>query len=150
MDKDIKEKQVVEAKRRLSALTSMGLHPDVSAEFAGEGKVNVSTRICFGTVGFESAQRPFCRADAELEAILREFEERTGAVVYHATSEPSVEGDLLDLLFVARDEGEWRNEAEALEAKRPRAFVVNLDEPHRSGYRDVAFRLRAGGLVRIA
>ena len=150
MDKEMRTKQMEEAKRRLSVLTSMGLHPNVEAEFAGEGKVNVSTRMRLDVFDKAAVIGALYWADEDQRATIESFEKEHGAVVYHATAESTDFGRLLDLFYVSPHEEEWELDMEDLKSRTPLVYTENLDDELYSEYGGIGIRVRGGGLIRTA
>ena len=77
------------------------------------------------------------------------LEESADCVVYQATVEHSIMGDLLDLFVVTGERENWEAEREALRAGTARAWVAALDLPTASDWFEVDFEVIDGALVRV-
>lgn len=77
------------------------------------------------------------------------LEENTECVVYQATVEHSIMGDLLDLFVVTGERDNWEAEREALRNGTARAWVAALDMPTASDWFEVDFEVIDGALVRV-
>ncbi|MBR6458919.1 MAG: hypothetical protein IKS49_02005 [Actinomycetaceae bacterium] len=77
------------------------------------------------------------------------LEESAECVVYQATVEHSIMGDLLDLFVVTGERENWEAEREALRRGTARAWVAALDLPTASDWFEVDFEVIDGALVRV-
>ena len=73
--------------------------------------------------------------DPRYEAAIKEFEQKTGSLVYHAVETETMFGTLLSLLFVSNKEDRW--DAETLFKDYILTFTVNIDSPDLSEYGDI-------------
>lgn len=141
-----KEQQRQEAIVRLRILEEKGLMPQVRKDFE-QGTLNYSERMTiprFGTNGILY----WLNQNAEFEKVVRDFEERTDSVVYHATHEVFEGiGRILDLFYVSKYEEEWQNRAD-LEDGYSLVYAVNLDADWYSEFGVIGFSVCGGGLVR--
>lgn len=83
----------------------------------------------------------------EEEQRIRDWEEKTGNMVYHAIR-CRIGFNMLALLIVSKYEEDWRMDREELEAGRTMAYVFNLDVPEYSEYGTIGVENQFGGLVR--
>lgn len=77
------------------------------------------------------------------------LEESADLLVYQATVEHSIMGDLLDLFVVTGERENWEAERGALRNGTARAWVAALDMPAASAWFDVDFEVIDGALVRV-
>ena len=77
------------------------------------------------------------------------LEESAECVVYQATVEHSIMGDLLDLFVVTGERENWEAEREALRRGTARAWVAALDMPASSAWFEIDFEVVDGALVRV-
>ncbi len=144
--KATKEQQKQEAIRRLKMPQEKGMHENVLADFK-EGKVNVSERVRLGR------NAPACGIlywldEQPYAPIVRSFEQKYDALVYHATMEQTSMGAMLDLFYIESDDEEWDEDDADLEDGYAFAYVANLDNPSFSEFGSIAFAVSGGGLVR--
>ena len=77
------------------------------------------------------------------------LEDNTECVVYQATVEHSIMGDLLDLFVVTSERDNWEAEREALRRGTARAWVAALDMPASSAWFEIDFEIVDEALVRV-
>ena len=137
-----------EAIARLRILEEKGLHPNVLREFEADGTVNYSERVSLG--GAAVGVLYWLDTEDKWVSKVKEFEERNNALVYHATVERFLEiGQMLDLFYVSAYEEEWEQDRADLEDGYALCYVAALDSPDCSEFGGIAFKVAAGGLVRI-
>ena len=154
-DEVLRAAQHGEAIARLKVLERRGLHGNVRRDFERDGRLNYSERIPmgFGAVGslywMDGPSAESCQG-RRFADVVREFEERTGALVYHATHELLRFGEILDLFYVSKFPEEW--ERDLLDLEEGYAFVdaVNLSDDAMSDLGTIGFSVSGGGLVRTA
>lgn len=154
-EEELRAAQREEALVRLETLERMGMHPNVRAEFEADGTVNYSERqnLGFGAMGilyWMENDTARSRSGKAFSALVREFEEAFGALVYHATHELTGFGEIIDLFYVSRDVGEWEDDRELLGEKRAYVKACNLDDDMMSDIGVICFEVSGGGLVRTA
>ena len=133
----LKAAQRREALARLSLLEGRGLHGNVRADFEREGRLNYSERVALGRspagalYWFDgpSAASRLGRAFAD---VVREFEEGSGSLVYHATHELLAFGEILDLFYVSAHPDEWAQDRADLEEGYAFVDAVNLSDERMS------------------
>lgn len=131
-----------EAIKRLEILK---LHPNVLKEFKKEGTIYYSERlnqIFDGLLYWVSNVK-------EYEQVIKEFEEKHNALVYHAQLAKFEFGTCLSLLFVSQYAEEWEQDKQDLEIMHPYAYVVNLDIPEYSECGRIGIVRKNGGISRI-
>jgi len=140
-EKNNKMKQ--EAIERLGMLN---LHQSVLPDFRDEGLIHVSEhqRILGQDAGI------LFWANEEQMKFIREFEEKTDSLVYHAILTPFIFGECLSLLYVSKYESEWGLEQMALTSGRTPAYVINITDPTCSEAGMISIKNAFGGLIRTA
>ena len=89
----LREKQMLEALERMAILN---LHPNVITEFTTEQKLNKSFEV--GIL--------YWLDDSEI-AIVKDFEQKHEALVYHVIESSTPFGKMLTLFHVSKHEDEW-------------------------------------------
>ena len=132
----MKAKQRTEALKRMEMLK---LHENAIDEFKKLGLINESEHggILYWVEG-------------EMEKKIREWEEKTGNLVYHVIHDYTEFGELLSLLYVSQYEEEWEMERDDLADGYPLAYVMNLTDDWCSEYGSIGIRPQWGGVVRTA
>lgn len=133
-----------EALRRLKMLEAKGLHPNVAREFEAAGELNRSDRTKLGGVVFGAL---FWLTEAETERV-KKLEEKYGFLVYHATSESTEFGKLLDLLIVTSNVEEWPTDRADLDRGVPFSYVVNETCDDLSKFGCIGIKVSGGGVIR--
>lgn len=80
--------------------------------------------------------------------MVREFEEKYNALVYHAVHSYTEFGELLSLLYVSDYEEEWPIDHEDIPYGVVMTYTINLDEPMFSEFGSICVKPAAGGLLR--
>lgn len=132
-----REKKKAEAVKRMQLLA---LHPNAVCEFESSDIINISE----ASGGFL-----YWASDAEKE-IIRDFEERYNAVVYHVIRNRTTIGEMLSLLYVSDCEDEWDMDRDDLEIGCPIAYVKNLSDDDCSEFGSIMIEQRNGVLIRAA
>ena len=132
----MKAKQRTEALKRMELLN---LHENVIDDFKEIALLNQSEHggILYWVEG-------------EMEKKIREWEEKTGNLVYHVIHDYTEFGELLSLLYVSQYEEEWEMERDDLVNGYPLAYVMNLTDDWCSEYGSIGIRPQWGGVVRTA
>ena len=132
----MKAKQRTEALKRMELLK---LHENVIDDFKEIALLNQSEHggILYWVEG-------------ETEKKIREWEEKTGNLVYHVIHDYTEFGELLSLLYVSQYEDEWEMERDDLVDGYPLAYVMNLTDDWCSEYGSIGIRPQWGGVVRTA
>lgn len=140
---ELKNKMKEEASKRLKMLD---LNTNVLSDFVNDEVIYISEHqkimgmnagILFG-------------ANEEQMKYIKEFEEKTGALVYHAILTPFSYGKCLSVLYVSKYEEEWNFEKLALRNGRIPSYVYNLTNPNYSEAGMISIKKAAGGLIRTA
>lgn len=144
-----KQKQMKEAIARLQILQKKGLHENVLKEFQASGHIlNYSERMHI-LPGYPACGILYWVSNvAEYEKIIRDFEVKWDALVYHATLERTEFGTLFDLFFVSKHQEEWEQERTDLKDGYNFGYTFNLDCPMCSEFGTISFKISAGGLIR--
>ena len=87
--------------------------------------------------------------ERELE-VVRDFEKKHNAVVYHTLHTTTEFGELLSILYVGQYKEEWQTDREDLKQGIAFSYVYNMDCPEFSEFGSVGFTPKCGGLVRTA
>lgn len=142
-----KEQQRQEAIDRLRILEGKGLMPQVRKDFE-QGTLNYSERLTAPGLGTNGILY-WLHQNPEFEKMVRDFEERTESVVYHATHEvfESI-GSILDLFYVSKHTEEWQMDRNDLKDGYSMVYAINLDADWCSEYGSIGFGVCGGGLVR--
>ena len=139
-----RQKQKQEALKRMQLLK---LHKNVINEFKKEDVVYYSERQnrIFDGILYWVSNKP------EFVEIIKEFETRHNALVYHAQLTRTTFGDCLTLFYVSQYDEEWQMDLDALKEKEIHtcAYVVNLDDPDFSEFGYVGLIRKNGGISRV-
>lgn len=115
------------------------LHQNVIDDFINENKLNKS----------ESSLGSLYWLDEKEIEMVKDFETRHNAVVYHIIHTFSNLGETYELLFITQEKEEW--EAEKVDLKNgfalAQVIVVNYSPNSEMGY--IGIESRNGGLVRV-
>lgn len=87
--------------------------------------------------------------DTEM-AVVKTFEKKHKAVVYHILHSNTEFGELLAILYVSKYKEEWEIDREDLKQGVALSYVYNLSCPEYSEFGSIGFSARYGGLVRTA
>lgn len=139
----LKEKQKQEALKRMQMLQLMN---EVRKDFKESGRVYYSERqnSLFNAVLYWLDNEP------QFVKIIKEFEKKHNALVYHCQLSHLEFGSCLSLLYVSAEEEEWAQDNEWLAEGYPLAYVVNLDNESYSEFGSIGVRPSMGGIVRTA
>lgn len=121
----------------IARMKKLKLHPNTIADLKN-GTVNVSYHM--GALYW---------ADDDQKKIIADFENKTGALVYHCISTNTEFGLLFNMLFVSKHEDEWEIDNEDIENLFPIAMVENLSDSLCSDMGCIGVKPIFGGLVRI-
>lgn len=137
---------VEEARARLDILTELGADSALTEGWQAPGtperRLPYSERVEVKSADIHPMRDEYMEQVAWLE-------ENLGMLVYQATVEHSIMGDLLDLFVVTGEREAWEAEREALRRGSARAWVAALDMPASSAWFDVDFEVIDGALVRV-
>lgn len=84
----------------------------------------------------------------EENKIVKDFEEKHNAVVYHMIHNIFEFGECYSILYVSQDEDEWQSDRYDIEDGYAIAYVYNKDCPEFSEFGSIGIRPSIGGLVR--
>lgn len=129
--------QKAEAVLRMKMLR---LHSNAQHEFVYEDKINVS----------HNGMGILFWADEEEQALIKAFEEKHNAVVYHAIRSHTEFGELLSLLYVSQNEEEWKFDRADLKGGYPIAYVANITDEWCSELGYIGVAPMFGGVKRTA
>ena len=132
----MKAKQRTEALKRMELLK---LHENVIDDFKEIALLNQSE---LGGILYW--------VEGEMEKNIREWEEKTGNLVYHVIHDYTEFGELLSLLYVSTYEDEWETDREDIQDGYALAYVMNLTDDWCSEYGSIGIRPQWGGVVRTA
>ena len=132
----MKAKQRTEALKRMELLK---LHENVIEDFKEIALLNQSE---FGGILYW--------VEGDMEKKIREWEDKTGNLVYHVIHDYTEFGELLSLLYVSAYEDEWEMERADLVDGYPLVYVMNLTDDWCSEYGSIGIRPQWGGVVRTA
>ena len=140
----VTDRQKQEGINRLAELTNVfELNPKL-VKYLREGRLYYSYMVsglfgCIDTIEY----------NAEYARICREFEEETGAYVYHAIESDTSLGKMLTLLFVSSEKSKEDWKVEKLSGNNVLAYVYNLTEDF-GEYGSVLVTTDNGALLRKA
>lgn len=132
----------MKAKQRTEALKRMEmvhLHENVIDDFK---EINLLNQSEHGGILYW--------VEGEMEKKIREWEEKTGNLVYHVIHDYTEFGELLSLLYVSTYEDEWETDREDIQDGYALAYVMNLTDDWCSEYGSIGIRPQWGGVVRTA
>lgn len=86
--------------------------------------------------------------DENEQKIVKEFEEKYNALVYHVIHNYTEFGELYSLLYVSQHEEEWDYDKDDIENNVALAYVKNIDEDMFSEFGSIGIKRQYGGLVR--
>lgn len=132
----MKAKQRTEALKRMELLK---LHENVIDDFKELSLLNQSE---LGGILYW--------VEGEMEKKIREWEEKTGNLVYHVIHDYTEFGELLSLLYVSTYEDEWETDREDIQDGYALTYVMNLTDDWCSEYGSIGIRPQWGGVVRTA
>ena len=138
-----REKQKQEAIKRMKILKML---PSVIEEFETKDIVFYSESLSKdfqGILYWVSNKEEFVQ-------VIKDFEEKYEALVYHAILGHYDFGTCLSLLFVSNDKSEWITYRNVLKENLDYAYVHNFDVPEFSEFGTIGLKPVNGGIVRIA
>ena len=130
-----REEKKQEAIERMKLLR---MHENVIREFREEDKLNLS----------ENGGLLYWLDDNQRE-VVKDFEQRHNAVVYHVIHNFAEFGELLSLLYVSDAVDEWEMDRQDLKENTTLAYVRNLDDDMCSEFGYIGIKPKIGGIVRI-
>ena len=83
-------------------------------------------------------------------AVVKDFEEKNNAVVYHILHSNTEFGELLAILYVSQYKEEWEMDRADLQEGIALSYVYNVDCPDYSEFGSIGFARKFGGLIRTA
>ena len=139
----LKEKQKAEALKRMAMLKLM---KQVQDDFKKNGKVYYSERQnrIFNAVLY------WVDNDERYVKIVKDFEKKHKALVYHCQLTHLEFGDCLSLLYVSANEEEWERDRKDLSQGYAFSYVRNLDCEYDSDYGTIGIVPSMGGVLRTA
>lgn len=131
---NLKEKQKQEAIERMKMLK---IYTQAIKEFEKENVINVSEHdgILFWL-------------DDEQQEMVKKFEEKYNAVVYHVIHNYTEFGELYSLLYVSQHENEWDYDKDDIRHNIALCYVVNKDEENFSEFGSIGIKPQYGGVIR--
>lgn len=131
---ELKIKQKQEAIERMKMLK---IYSQAIKEFEKENVINVSEH---GGILFW--------LDDEQQAMVKRFEEKYNAVVYHVIHNYTEFGELYSLLYVSQHENEWDYDKDDIKHNIALCYVVNKDEENFSEFGSIGIKPQYGGVIR--
>lgn len=143
--------KLLQKEEAIKRLMSLSILPDVIEDFVKNGTVYYSERMneIFDGILFSTKNK------AEFVEIIKDFEERNDALVYHAHLTHTEFGDLLSLLYVSKYQEEWIQERDDLDYPDSNgvfntiARVVNIENPSDSDTGYIGIQSLIGGITRV-
>ena len=130
-----REEMVKEALDRMKLLR---LHQNAVREFRDEGKLNLSG--VYGALYW---------LNDEQKKLVRDWEEKTGNLVYHVIHNRMEFGEMLNLLYISRNPEEWTKDRTDIQNEEALVYVINLDDDICSEYGYIGIRPMFGGVIRV-
>ena len=131
---ELRIKQKQEAIERMKMLK---IYSQAIKEFEKENVINVSEH---GGILFW--------LDDEQQEMVKRFEEKYNAVVYHVIHNYTEYGELYALLDVSQHENEWDYDKDDIKHNIALCYVVNKDEENFSEFGSIGIRPQFGGVIR--
>ena len=131
---ELKIKQKQEAIERMKMLK---IYSQAIKEFEKDNVINVSEH---GGILFW--------LDNEQQAMVKRFEEKYNAVVYHIIHNYTEFGELYSLLYVSQHENEWDYDKDDIKHNIALCYVVNKDEENFSEFGSIGINPQYGGVIR--
>ena len=131
---NLREKQKQEAIERMKMLK---IYTQAIKEFEKENVINVSEH---GGILFW--------LDDEQQEMVKRFEEKYNAVVYHVIHNYTEFGELYSLLYVSQHEEEWDYDRDDIKHNIALSYVVNINEESFSEFGSIGIRPQFGGVIR--
>ena len=131
---ELKIKQKQEAIERMKMLK---IYSQAIKEFEKENVINVSEH---GGILFW--------LDDEQQEMVKQFEEKYNAVVYHVIHNYTEFGELYSLLYVSQHEQEWDYDKDDIKHDIALCYVVNKDEENFSEFGSIGIKPQFGGVIR--
>lgn len=131
---ELKIKQKQEAIERMKMLK---IYSQAIKEFEKENVINVSEH---GGILFW--------LDDEQQEMVKRFEEKYNAVVYHVIHNYTEFGELYSLLYVSQHEQEWDYDKDDIKHDIALCYVVNKDEENFSEFGSIGIKPQFGGVIR--
>ena len=131
---ELKIKQKQEAIERMKMLK---IYSQAIKEFEKENVINVSEH---GGILFW--------LDDEQQEMIKRFEEKYNAVVYHVIHNYTEFGELYSLLYVSQHEEEWDYDKDDIKHNIALCYVVNKDEENFSEFGSIGIKPQYGGVIR--
>lgn len=133
-------------KLAIKRLKEMKLLGSVTSLFSKEDRLYYSERINKQY----SAVLNILDENEELYKKVKEFEERTGHLVYHCILTQTTFGKILDMLFISKYEEDWEYDYEKMDDfYRVMSMATNLSDEMLSDMDSILVRPSMGGLERI-
>ena len=132
---ELRIKQKQEAIERMKMLK---IYSQAIKEFEKENVINVSEH---GGILFW--------LDDEQQEMVKKFEEKYNAVVYHVIHNYTEFGELYSLLYVSQHENEWDYDKDDIRHNIALCYVVNKDEKCFSEFGSIGIKPQYGGVIRI-
>lgn len=133
-------------KLAIKRLKEMKLLGSVTSLFSKEDRLYYSERINKQY----SAVLNVLDENEELHKKVKEFEERTGHLVYHCILTQTTLGTILDMLFISKYEEDWEYDYEKMDDfYRVMSMATNLSDEMLSEMGSILVRPSMGGLERI-
>lgn len=132
---ELKIKQKQEA---LSRMRMLDIYYPAIKEFEKENVINVSEH---GGILFW--------LNDEQQEMVKQFEEKYNAIVYHVIHNYTEFGELYSLLYVSQHENEWDYDKDDIKHNTALCYVVNKDEECFSEFGSIGIKPQYGGVIRI-
>ncbi|OPJ57943.1 hypothetical protein [Clostridium oryzae] len=130
--------RVEQKNEALKRMKKLELSEDIIREFDKENKLNLSE---YGGM--------LLWLDEQQQRIVKEYEQKSGSLVYHVIHGFAEFGELYNMLCVSKYRNEWQRDMLDIENGRAFAYVKNITDDFSSEYGLIHFEKNFGGLNRI-
>ena len=142
---EIGQAQVTEALLRMKKLN---LLDGAIEQFKDDGKILKSENFCVGT---RDNRIPILYdLSAEETEMVREWEKRTGNMVYHVIQNRMIFGLCYSFLYVSKYTEDWESDNEYLKEGIALVYVLNADDDMCSEYGSIGIKPMFGAILRTA
>lgn len=88
--------------------------------------------------------------DEDEKTLIKEFEEKTGFLVYHVMyNDMGMAGHQYAFFYVSNCADEWEDEKEDLKNKTPIVYAKNISNPDNSDFGSIGYKVQRGALMRM-
>lgn len=133
----MEELRIRQKQEAIERMKMLKIYSQAIKEFEKENVINVSEH---GGILFW--------LDDEQQEMVKRFEEKYNAIVYHVIHNYTEFGELYSLLYVSQHENEWDYDKDDIKHNIVLCYVVNKDEENFSEFGSIGIRPQYGGVIR--